>query len=120
MPTLSDSVIDGGLDYLSAQTTTLHICNAEPTTYSQATGSASLGSGSCSVTGPSDGSPDGRQATVGAVTGGSVTSTGTATHYALVSGSELLATGDINPTRSVTSGDTFSSPSSTVTFRDPT
>ncbi len=120
MPTLSDSVLDGGLDYLVAETTTLHICNTEPTTFSQATGAASLGNGSCTVTGPANGSPDGRQATVGAVTGGSVTSTGTATHYALVSGSELLATGDISPTRAVTSGDTFSSPSSTVTFRDPT
>ena len=120
MSTLSNSVLDGGLDYLVAETTTLHICNTEPTTYSQATGSASLGSGSCSVTGPSDGSPDGRHATVGAVTGGSVTATGTATHYALVSGSELLATGDISPTRSVNAFDTFSSPSSTVTFRDPT
>ena len=47
MPTLSNSVLDGGLDYLVAETTTLHICNTEPTTFSQATGSASLGNGSC-------------------------------------------------------------------------
>lgn len=54
--------------------------------------------------------------TVSAVTNGSVTATGTASHYAIVDtvNSRLLATSSLSATQSVTSGNTFTLASFTV------
>ncbi len=120
MPFIADRVLDNGLTVLDTEANAIHICNTEPTTFSQATTTASLGNASGGsfpgIGAPAAGSPNGRQVTVSAVTNGSVTATGTASHYAIVdiTNSRLLATGALTSSKSVTSGNTFTLTSFTV------
>lgn len=110
MAFIADRVLDFGLDVLDTEANALHICSSEPTTYSAATGAASLGNKSgLSIGSPAARSPDGRKVTVAAISDGSVTGTGTATHYAIVDtlNSRLLATGSLSSSQAVTSGNTF-------------
>lgn len=120
MPFIADRVLDNGLTVLDTEANAIHICNTEPTTFAQATTTASLGNASAGnfpgIGAPAAGTPNGRQVTVSAVTNGSVTATGTASHYAIVDtvNSRLLATSSLSATQSVTSGNTFTLASFTV------
>jgi hypothetical protein len=123
MPVISDYVLDNGLTVIDTQANRIDICSSEPTTYAAATGAASVGNKTS--LGASDltlgaGSPNGRAITVAAVTGGAVTSSATATHYAIVDtvNSRLLVTGDVNPDQVVTNGNTWAFASS-FTIRIP-
>lgn len=122
MATLNDRVLDNGLTVLDSEADRVDICSSEPTTYSAATGSASLGNTtSISISAPANASPNGRKVTLAAITGASVTATGTATHYAItdVSESRLLATGALSSSQAVTSGNTFSLTASDIRIPDP-
>lgn len=119
MPFLNDRVFDNGLTVLDTEANALHICSTEPASYAAATTTNSLGNVALvagSIGAPAAGSPNGRQVTVGALSGGSVTATGTATHYAIVDtvNSRLLATAALSASQAVTSGNTFSTTSFTV------
>ena len=122
MATLNDRVLDNGLTVLDAEANRVDICSSEPTTYSAATSSATLGNTtSISISAPADASPNGRKVTLSAITGASVTGTGTATHYAIVDtvNSRLLATSTLSASQSVTSGNTFTLASFTIGIPDP-
>lgn len=122
MATLNDRVLDNGLSILQSEGDRVDICSSEPTTYSAATSSASLGNTtSISISSPTNASPNGRKVTLSAITGASVTATGTATHYAItdVSESRLLATGALSSSQAVTSGNTFSLTASDIRIPDP-
>jgi hypothetical protein len=119
MPFLNDRVFDNGLTVLDTEANRLDICSSEPTTYTAATSTASLGNktlGAGDIGAPAAGSPNGRQVTVQALTSGSVTATGTATHYAITDtgNSRLLATGALSSSQAVTNGNTFSTSSFTI------
>lgn len=119
MPFLNDRVFDNGLTVLDTEANRLDICSSEPATYTAATSTASLGNksiGAGDIGAPAAGSPNGRQVTVQALTGGSVTATGTATHYAITDtgNSRLLATGALSSSQAVTNGNTFSTSSFTI------
>jgi hypothetical protein len=119
MPFLNDRVFDNGLTILDTEANRLDICSSEPTTYTAATTTASLGNkslGAGDIGAPAAGSPNGRQVTVSALTAGSVTATGTATHYAITDtgNSRLLATGALTASQAVTNGNTFSTSSFTI------
>jgi hypothetical protein len=122
MAFISDEVYDQGLDYADTNGTRIDICSSEPTTYSQATsnGSNSLGNKTGLNTGATAaGGTDGRKVTVPAITDGTVTTTATATHWALTDGSSLLiATGALSSGQAVTSGNTFTLDAITITIRD--
>lgn len=108
MPFLPDAALDALLNYVQDSVTVLHICSAEPSTYAEATSTYTLGNKSSpSVAEPSDRSPNGRECVVSAITDGSVTGTGDASHWALVSASVLLAASTLASTQTVTSGNTF-------------
>jgi hypothetical protein len=110
MPFIADRVFDSGLTTLDTDVTTLHITSAEATTFTAATTTLSLGNKtSLNIGAPSARSPSGRRVTVAAITDGSVTATGTATHYAIVdtANSRLLVTGALSASQAVTSGNTF-------------
>src|SRR5687767_460754 len=112
MSFLNDRVLDLGLTVLDTEVNSLHICSQQPVTYTQAVTTFTLGNkASPSVSAPAQrGSPaDGRQVTVAAVSDGSVTANGTATHWALVDtgNSRLLASGALAASQAVTSGNTF-------------
>lgn len=111
MPFLSSRVLDFGLTVLDTEATALHICSSEPSTFA-GVGSATLGNvaiGAGGISAPSDRSPSGRRVTVGSLSGGSVTTTGTASHYAIVDAvnSRLLAAGPLSASQGVSSGNSF-------------
>lgn len=110
MPLIADYVLDSALSKLDTEADKLYICSAEPTTYTQAITTYALGvKTSLSVGAPADRSPNGRKVTVAAITDGSVTGTGTASHWAIVDSvnSRLLAANALSASQSVTSGNTF-------------
>lgn len=111
MPMVSDNALDAALDYIRNNAGALHICSQEPTNYTEATSTYSLGSKtSPAITGPTNGDASGRKITVSAITDGSVSSNGTATHFAIVkttATTELLATKALSASQGVTNGNTF-------------
>lgn len=111
MALLADYVLDNGLTKLNTEANRLDICSTEPTTYTQATSTYTLGNNtSLSVGAPAARSPNGRKVTVAAISsGGSVTGTGTAAYWSIVDtvNIRLLATGALGASQGVTSGNTF-------------
>jgi hypothetical protein len=122
MATLDNRVFDNGLTVLDTEANKVLITSQEATTYTQANSTYALGnSASLSIGAPADRSGGGREVTVAAITDGSVTGTGTATHFALVdtSNTRLLATGSLSASQSVTSGNTFTLASFDIGIPDP-
>ena len=125
MSSLGDTVLDSGLDELNTTTgaaNELHICYDEPTTYAEAITTYTIGNddGNLAITGPADRGGGGREVTMTALSGGTVTGTGTVEWYAIVDtvGTDLLAVGPVTP-QGVTSGNTFSLTSVTIGIPDP-
>ena len=117
MSWLGNEVLDAALDYIDDNTTVLHICSAEPTVFGTLN---SLGTKTPPIIDtPEPGDTSGRKVIVNSFSDGSVTGTGTATHYALVSGSVLIATGSLTSSQGVTSGNTFSLSEFTIGIPDP-
>lgn len=118
---LSDNVLDQGVNYIDANIDKLHICSSQPANFAAVAG-VTLGnkaSPACGV--PENGASSGRRVIVAAITDGSVTGTGTATHYALVdeAGTELLAAHTLSASQAVTSGNTFTLDAISITIPDP-
>lgn len=119
MAFINDLVFDNGLSYADTNGTRLDITSQEATTYAEATSTFTLGNDTVNTGAPEDGAVDGRRVQVPAITAGSVTATGTATHWALTDGaSVLIATGALSASQAVTSGNTFSLDAISVTVRD--
>lgn len=111
MAFLNDTIYDAALDVLTNTGNRLDICSTEPTTYAAATSTNTLGNKTAITVGaPADRTPNGRKVTVAAISGGSITATGTAAFWAITdaANSVLLATGSLSASQSVTSGNTFS------------
>ena len=122
MPSLNNRVFDNGLSVLDTEANRIDLTSQEATTYAGATSTYTLGnSTSLSIAAPSDRSGGGREVIVAAITDGSITATGTATHYAIVdtNNSRLLATSTLSASQSVTSGNTFTLASFTIGIPDP-
>jgi hypothetical protein len=122
MASLADRVFDNGLTVLDTEANRIDITSQEVTTYTEATSTYTLGnSTSLSVGAPADRTGGGRQVTVAAISDGSVTADGTATHYSIVdtSNSRLLATGSLSASQVVSNGNTFTLGSFTVGIPDP-
>jgi hypothetical protein len=122
MATLANRVYDSGLTVLDTEANRVDICSSEPTTYTAATSTNTLGNEtSISISAPTDGDTSGRKVTLSAITSGTVTGTGTATHYAITDtgNSRLLVTGSLSSSQSVTSGNTFSLTAVDIEIPDP-
>ena len=122
MATLNDRVFDNGLSVLDTEANKIVITSQEATTYTEANATYALGdSTSLSVGAPADRAGGGREVTVAAITDGSVTGTGTATHYAIVdtSNTRLLATSTLTASQAVTTGNTFTLSSVAIGIPDP-
>jgi len=124
MVAIVDAVYDAALQYIEDNAGAIHICSQEPTTYTEATSTYTLGNKATpTITGPVNGDTNGRKTTVDAITDGSVTGTGTASHWALVKTSattSILATGALTSSQAVTSGNTFSLTAIDIEIADPT
>ncbi len=122
MATLNDRVLDSGLAVLDTEANKIVVTSQEATTFTNANATYALGnSTSLSIAAPTDRSGGGREVVVAAITNGSITATGTATHYAIVdtTNSRLLATSTLSASQSVTSGNTFTLASFTIGIPDP-
>lgn len=113
MPFVADRVLDLGLNVLDTEATHLYLCSAEPATYTAATSTNALGNnnfGAGLVFGaPAAGSPNGRKVASAAVSAGSITATGTASHVAATDNTNLRLLGALSlaATQAVTSGNTW-------------
>lgn len=117
---INDYVLDNGLTVLDSDVTTLVICSDMPTTFAEANATYKLGSKSSpTVSAPAD-ATSGRKVTVSAITDGSVSATGTATHFALIDGgnSRLLVAQALASSQAVTSGNTFTLGAIEINFPD--
>ena len=117
---INDEVFDGGLDYADTNGTRIDITSQVATTRTEAVTTYTLGNDTVNTGAPEAGAVDGRRVQVPAITAGTVTGTGTATLWALTSGTELLATGPLTSSQAVTSGNTFSLDAISITLRDAT
>lgn len=111
MAYLPDAAYDALLNYIQDKAEDLHICSQEPTTLTEATTTYSLGSKTgITMAEPSNRTGGGRECVVSAITDGSVSGNGTATHWAIVKSSataELLATGTLDASQVVAAGNPF-------------
>src|SRR5215211_4372673 len=111
---VSSRVLDNGLTIPNTETTHIYICSTEPTTYTEATSTYALGNknfGAGNAFGaPAAGSPNGRKVASTSLTGGSITTTGTAAKWAATdnTNSRLLACGSLASSQGVTASNTFS------------
>jgi hypothetical protein len=122
MATLGDRVFDNGLTVLDTEANKILVTSQEATTYTEANATYALGnSTSLSINAPADRTGGGRKVTVAAISDGSITATGTATHYAIVdtTNSRLLATAALTASQSVTSGNTFTLATFDIGIPDP-
>lgn len=119
---LNDAILDGGLTILDTLGDKLTICSQQPATYTEGNSTYALGNKtSISVGAPADGVSNGRRVTVASISGGSVTGTGTATHWAILdtTNSRLLASHTLSASQAVTNGNTFSLAAFDITLPDP-
>lgn len=106
---MNDDVLDAALQVLTDDGQTLHMCTQEPDTYSNATGAYSLGSeGSIQIGSPGVRTGGGRKVLVLGLNNISISTTGTATHWAIVddTNSKLLCSRELSMSYAVTSGTT--------------
>lgn len=107
---LHDDVLDNGVTIVDTNCDRLDICSQEPANYTEASSTYTLGNKTgITVSTPANGTGGGRAVTISAITDGSVTGTGTATHFAIsdVSGTQLYAAQSLSSSQAVTSGNTF-------------
>ncbi len=111
MPFMNDLLFDFALQEIEDSADRLDICSQEPANYTESTSTYTLGNETTlAYTGPSDRSPNGRETEVNAITAGSVTGTGTASHWGLSRTpvtAALYCAGALASTQGVTSGNTF-------------
>lgn len=119
MPYISDNVYDSGLSWADTNGTRIDICSTDPGgTYATVTANT-LGNDTVNTGAPQNGDVDGRKVVVPAITAGSVTGTGTATHWALTNGTDtVVASGALSASQAVTSGNTFTLDAINITLRD--
>ena len=122
MPRIENPVYDAALQVLIDDGDRLDLCSQEPTNYTEATSTYSLGNQTTITIGTiADGDVSGRKVTVSATSGGTIGTTGTATHYAIsdTTGTQLLAAGELTTSQQVVSGNTFTTEAFDIEIPDP-
>lgn len=111
---LNDNTLDNGLAALKAAADKVYINSAEPATFTAATstnalGNKAFGAGAVYPAVIAAGAPSGRQLATAAITDGTVTGTGTATHYSVVTSgaSRLELANSLSASQAVTAGNVF-------------
>lgn len=120
---VEDAALDGGLTLLDTAATHVVICLNEPTALSLATvgqanalGYKSWGAGNAFGS-PASAAPSGRKVSSVAITDGTVTTTGTASWWAAISGTgAVYARGTLSAAQGLTAGNTFSLGSFDITI----
>lgn len=110
MAYVDDTIRDDGLQSGTDNINKIVICSQAPATFAEANATYALGSKtSPTVSNPQDRSGGGREIEISAFTDGSVTATGTATHWAALDtvNSVLVAWGTLASSQVVTNGNTW-------------
>jgi len=119
---LPDAIIDGMLDYHRARVTRINVCSTQPTTYAEATSTYKLATTTLTSTDLTVGNGDtsGRKYAVGAKSGLTIDTTGTAAHVALTgsTGSTVLLLVTTCTTIALTTGNTVNVPTWDFEIRD--
>jgi len=119
----NDIILDQALNYIKNNVTQLCICNAQPTTYTEAVATFKLalktGMTADSFTGPADGNTNGRKLTINNQTNVNVDSNGTAIYIALCSDTVLLYVTTCT-SQVLTAGNTVTIPAWKIEIADPT
>jgi hypothetical protein len=119
MALITDNAFDAALSYISTNGTELHILSQAPASFADV-GTYTLGNAVPSYTGPANGDASGRKITVDAISSGSVTGDGTASHVAITDGvGELIAWQALASSQAVTNGNTFSLTAFDIELPDP-
>lgn len=118
MATFHDDLKDLALNGITGSLT-FHLCSASPADRA-AVISTTLGNKS----GPSIGvvgnstTPAGRKRTIAAITDGTVTTTGTATHWAIVDGTKMFASGSLSSSQALAAPGTFTTDAADIVIED--
>lgn len=121
MAFINDLVFDNGLQVLTDDVDGLYLCSQQPANYTEASSTYALGTKAApTVSAPQNGAVNGRRVVVSAISDGSVSGTGTATHWALTDSgnTRLLATGSLSAPQGVTNGNDFTLTEFSVTIPD--
>ena len=113
---IPDTILDLMLD--QCEGSQLHVCNAQPSTYADLA-SMTLATGAIGNPTAGAGSPSGRNNDYPAVSGMSITQTGTATHVALSNNTNTLFLVTTCTSQALTSGGTVDTTSFVHTLTDP-
>jgi hypothetical protein len=121
---MENDPFDAMLNYIKNNSTRLCVCNAQPTTYTQAITTYKLAIktiSSTDFTGPADGDTNGRKITANQQSGITVDASGDATHVALADsvGTKLVLVTTCT-TQALTSGNTVTVPAFDDEVADPT
>lgn len=120
MAFIADTVFDNGLTVIDTNGTQIDITTSEINVWASLA-AATLGNDTVNTGAPEAGTTDGRKVVVPAITAGSVTGTGSATHWCLSNGSSTVyAAGPLTASQTVTSGNTFTLDAIDITIRDAT
>jgi hypothetical protein len=118
-----DAFFDAAFDWLD-QADKMVVCNAQPTTYTEANATFALADVAMTVNTDytkANGDTSGRKCTVAAKSSFNVDTSGTATHLALIStGDSTLRYVTTVTSQALTSGNTVSTPAWDVEILDPT
>lgn len=120
---IEPTVLDNGLSYISTNAGRVDLCGTEPTTYTEATSTYTLANATAGAGftaplfgSPANKSPNGRQVSSVAVSGASVTGTGTANWvaYSKVTATTAFLAVLSMTAQALTSGNTWNEASSTI------
>ncbi len=115
-----DDVLDGALNIIKTNCTSMLVCNGLPTDRADALAKAlatqAMVAGDFTA---GNGDVSGRKLAVAAKSGISVTGNGTGDHVALIDGSRLLYANDISNPQTLTSGNTCSLGTWDIELADP-
>lgn len=120
---IGDRVFDEGLTILTTDVENLYICNAQPTTFTEASVTYKIGTKAApTITGPTAGDVSGRKVTISAISDGVVDANDTAAWFALCdnSNSELLVSGNLGSSQAIVTGSPFSLTAIDVELPAPT
>lgn len=116
-----DAFADAALNYAKTNGVLLTVCNAEPTTYAEASATYKLADvviDSSDFTGPANGDTNGRKITVNQQADVPVDTTGTATHIAICAAAALILVTTCT-SQLLTSGNTVTVPAFDDEIADP-
>lgn len=106
MASISNNAKDQLIDYIRTNSARIDVCSQEPTTYTEATSTYSLGySTTISIGATTNTGTGGRQAEIPDIVDGSSTASGMGTHFAVTDGvGELLYSQALSSSSTIESG----------------